>query len=340
MGINALNIKQSNVHTVLWTLCSRKTSTIKDLAQLAGLSYATVGNILNGLVESGEVLQGEPVSATGGRPIKVYTFNAEYAHVLALSARLRGGQNVIHACVGNLYGEAVWQTEQSFESIDLTSFEAMLDACLRAYPTIRVLAFSLPGVERNGTVQINGYKDLVGVSLADHFQGKYHLPVIVENDVNAAVFGYSRHIGPAPAIVGVYFPRAFPGAGIVIDGKILKGADGSAGEVALMPLGIDWLAMDFDDPQQIGPAVARMLCILCSILNPNHVVLYGDFFTDVLQQAIWQAIQTQEVRSIFPILNYQSDFGADICAGLIAQATSAYRNGISGKSRRGEDPGR
>ena len=334
MGINALDIKQSNVHTVLWTLCSRKTSTIKDLSQLAGLSYATVGNILNGLVESGEVLPGEPVSATGGRPIKVYSFNAEYAHVLALSARIRRGQNVIHACVGNLYGEAVWQTEQSFESIDLSSFEAMLDACLRARPTIRVLAFSLPGVERNGTVLINAYRDLVGVSFADHFQRKYHLPALVENDVNAAVFGYSRHIGPASAIVGVYFPRSFPGAGIVIDGKILKGADGYAGEVALMPLGIDWLTMDFDDPQQVGPAIARMLCMLCSILNPNHVVLYGDFFTDALQGTIRQTIQTQAVRNIFPILNYQSDLDADISTGLIAQAISVYRTGYERNTKK------
>ncbi len=104
--------------------------------------------------------------------------------------------------------------------------------------------------------------------------------------------------------------------------------------MALMPLGIDWLTMDFDDPQQIGPAVARMLCILCSILNPNHVVLYGDFFTDALQQAIWQAIQTQEVRSIFPILNYQSDFDADISAGLIAQAISVYRAGYEGNTKK------
>lgn len=35
----------------------------------------------------------------------------------------------------------------------------------------------------------------------------------------------------------------------MIDGKILKGASGYAGKVALLPLGIDWLSIDYNNPQ-------------------------------------------------------------------------------------------
>lgn len=293
---------------------------------MAGLSYATVGNILSDLVASNQVFASTPVTPTGGRPLKVYTFNAEYAHVLALSARVRNGKNIIHARVGNLFANAIWQTEQCFDSIGLTSFEAMLELCLRAYPTIRVLSFSVPGVERNGTVLHNAYKDLVGVSFVEYFQSKYQLPAIVENDVNAAVYGYSRRLEPTSVIVGMYFPKSFPGAGIMVDGKILKGADGYAGEIALMPAGINWVTMDYENPQEIGPAIARMIGIVCSILNPNHIVLYGDFFTDALQETIHQIIQTQAIRDIFPFVNYQSDLDGDISSGLIARATSVYRH--------------
>lgn len=336
MGINMLDMKQSNAQTVLWDLCSCKTSTIKEMTQRTGLSFATVGNILNSFVESGEVALGEMYSATGGRPSQAYTFNAEYAHVLALSVRTRNGKNVISACVGNLYGEAVWQTEQSFENIRLASFEAMLDLSLRAYPTISIAAFSLPGVERGGVILTNDYAELEGASFTEHFQGKYHLPVVIENDVNAAVFGYSRNV-EVSVIAGIYFPKRFgPGAGIVIDGKILKGACGFAGEVTLLPLGIDWLSIDYEKPQEAGPAISRLISVFCGIINPGHVVLYGDFFTDAFQKTLEREIPTQAIREIFPSVIYRRDLNSDITAGLIAQAVSAYQSGLRGQFQKTE----
>ena len=332
MGINMLDMKQSNAQTVLWNLCSCKTATIKDLAQMTGLSFATVGNILNDFLESGEVTPGQMLSDTGGRPSQAYTFNAEYAHVLALSARVRSGKNVISACVGNLYGGVVWKTEQHFDRIRLTSFETMMDLSLRAYPTIRIVSFSLPGVERNGVILANDYTELEGVPFAEHFQKKYRLPVIMENDVNAAVSGYGKSIQAAPVIVGIYFPKSFgPGAGIMIDGKILKGACGYAGEVTLLPLGIDWISIDYEKPDEVGPAISRLISVFCGIVNPNHVVLYGDFFTDALQEAIARETAAQAVRKILPSVAYQNDLDSDVIAGLISQAVSAYRSGLYGE---------
>lgn len=332
MGINMLDMKQSNAQTVLWNLCSCKTSTIKDMTQRTGLSFATVGNILNGFVESGEVILGQTYSATGGRPSQAYTFNAEYAHVLALSARIRNGKNIISACVGNLYGETVWQTEQCFDTIQLTSFEIMLDLSLHAYPTISIVSFSLPGVERGGVILTNDYTELEGISFSDHFQQKYQLPVIIENDVNAAVFGYSRYMEAVSVIAGIYFPKSFgPGAGIVIDGKVLKGSCGFAGEISLLPMGIDWLSINYENPQEVGSAISSLISVFCGILNPGQIVLYGDFFTDTLKKAIEQEIPSQAIRNIFPAINYESDLDTDITAGLIAQALSAYQAGLRKK---------
>lgn len=333
MGINMFDMKQRNAHTVLWSLCARKSATIRDLAQMTGLSFATVGNILTHFVESGEVLPGGQVSDTGGRPSQVYAFNAEYAHVLALSARVRSGKHLIHACVGNLYGEVVWQVEQCFDAIRLASFECMVDACLRAYPTIRMLSFSLPGVERGGVILMNDYKELEGIPFASHFQENYQLPVLIENDVNAAVFGYGKNMDSASVVVGIYFAKSFgPGAGILIDGKILKGSGGYAGEVILLPLGIDWLSIGYENPQEAGPAISRLISVFCAIVNPDHVVLYGDFFTGALKEAIQQAVPAQAARELFPPITYRSDLDADMIAGLIAQAVSAYRSGVYGSS--------
>ncbi|WP_367566280.1 ROK family protein [Lacrimispora sp.] len=328
-------MKQSNAQTVLWTLCSCKTSTVKDLAQLTGLSYATVGNILNDFVDSGEVMLGEMLSATGGRPSQFYTFNAEHAHVLALSARTREGKHMIRACLGNLYGEVIWQAEQSFEDIQLMSFEHMIDSALYPYPTVSILSFSLPGVEQDGVIITNDYAMLRGVSFTKHFQEKYRLPVIIENDVNAAVSGYGKNAETDSVIVGIYFPKYFgPGAGIIIDGKVLKGACGFAGEVSLSPLGIDWLSMDYEKPREVGLAISRLISVFCGIINPEHVVLYGDFFTESVKETIREEISTETLRNVFPTIIYQDDLDFDIITGLITQAVSAYQLGLKGQNQR------
>lgn len=327
MGINMIDMKQNNAHTVLWTLCSCKTATIKELAEKTGLSFATVGNTLNQFVKSGEVTLGETVSATGGRPSQAYDFNAEYAHMMAMSVRVRGGKNVICSCVGNLYGETIWKTEQFFEHIDLTCFEQMTESCLHMYPTIRVLAFSLPGVERDGVIISNDYTELKGLSFTEHFQKKYGRSVVVENDVNVAVLGYGKTIAPTSVLVGIYFPKYFnPGAGILINGKVLKGAGGYAGEVSILPLGFDWLSIDYADPQQTGSAISRLISVFCSVVNPEHMVLYGDFFTDALKKTIQREIPSQAIRNIFPSLDYAGDLDSDIISGLFTLAVSAYQS--------------
>ncbi len=326
MGVNALNLKQSNIHTVLWALRSCKTSTTKALAQMTGLSFATVGNILNTLVETGEVLLGEQVASAGGRPSQTYTFHADFAHILALSARVQHGEHTVQACVGNLYGEVVWETKQRFDTIRLASLEEVVEASMLQFPTIRLLSFALPGVEHNGRILLNDYGELVGVPFQEHFQEKYGLPVIVENDVNAAVLGHCRTAEPSSVTVGIYFPQTFPpGAGIMINGSILKGARGYAGEVALLELGIDWLAVDYGNTEEIGSAITRLIGMFCGILNPDQVVLYGEFFSSAVEESIRREIPALAVRDIFPSLNYTADLNADIIGGLMELAISAYR---------------
>ena len=154
------------------------------------------------------------------------------------------------------------------------------------------------------------------------------MPVIIENDVNAAVLGYGKNIDGAPIIVGIYFPEYFgPGAGIMIDGKILKGAHGYAGEITLSPLGIDWLSINYKNPQEIGSAIYRLICVFYGILNPNYVVLYGDFFSDAMKETIEREIAAQTIKNTFPAIIYQSNLDSDINTGLISQAISVYQSG-------------
>lgn len=325
MGVTTLDVKQSNVAAVLSALYGLRSARVKDLAAKTGLSQATVGSIVAALVESGKALPGESAPSCGGRPARTYAFNAKFAYVLALSARARGKAQVISGRVADLYGAAVWQAEKSFDSIRTESFEGIVEAALRLYPAIRVLAVSLPGVEKDGVILFNDYKALEGLDFAAHFRDKYDLRTLLENDTNAALLGYGQGLGPDAIAAGLYFPRHFgPGAGLLIEGKVLKGARGYAGELARLPLGIDWPALDYGDPSAVGPAVAALMRVLCCVADPQRFVLYGDFFTAKVRKAIRQALDP----AFCPALDFHRDLDADIMRGLLAQALGAYQQAL------------
>ncbi|MEA4971237.1 MAG: ROK family protein [Candidatus Pelethousia sp.] len=325
MGVNALDVKQSNVAAVLSALYGLRSASVKDLAARAGLSQATVGSIMTALVEGGKALPGESAPSRGGRPARIYAFNAEYAYVLALSARARGETQVISGRVADLYGASVWQAEKRFGSIRPESFEAIVGEALRLYPAIRILAVSLPGVEKDGVILFNDYKALEGLNFVAQFESKYGLRTLLENDVNAALLGYGQGLEPDAIAAGLYFPRRFgPGAALLIEGKALKGARGFAGEIARLPLGIDWHALDYGDPLAVGPAVAALMQVICCVADPQRFVLYGDFFTADVREAIRQALDP----AFCPALDFHGDFDADIMRGLLAQALAACQQAL------------
>ncbi|MGI6149498.1 MAG: ROK family protein [Firmicutes bacterium] len=326
MGVNMLDVKQVNAEVVLWELWALRTASVKELSQRTGLSFATVASILSGFVETGEVVLGGRLSGTGGRPSQAYVFNAEFAHILALSAQVRNGTHLIRSSVGTLYGETIATNEKSFDQIELISFETMVDAALQAHPKIKVAAFALPGVVRAGRVLVNDYPALEGIDFPGHFRERYGLLGVAGNDVNAALAGYAVNSEPAPVVAALYFPRQFnPGAAVMVDGKIVEGALGYAGEVSLLPIDVDWKRIDYYRPQEIGPALARLVAVFCAIVNPSRVVLYGDFFTEETRRAVTQNIPSSGVNRIFPELVYDRDLDRDIIAGLFSQAIAAYK---------------
>lgn len=71
--------------------------------------------------------------------------------------------------------------------------------------------------------------------LAEHLQGKFHLPVTLANDVEAAAYGELYHGAgkDCPLFVCVFVGTGI-GGGIVQDSKLFRGASGTAGELGHM----------------------------------------------------------------------------------------------------------
>lgn len=82
--------------------------------------------------------------------------------------------------------------------------------------------------------------NLRDLDLKEQLGSLYNVPVIVENDVNAGVFGEYR-FGPARRarhVIGLFVGTGI-GGGIILNGRLFRGAGGGAGEIGHIILQTD-----------------------------------------------------------------------------------------------------
>lgn len=102
------------------------------------------------------------------------------------------------------------------------------------------IGVATPGPLNNQTGVIYSPPNLPGwnsVPLRDIFQKNYNLPIFIENDANAAGLGeYMFGAGRGSKDMIYLTISTGIGGGIIIDGKIIEGASGTAGELGHMTI--------------------------------------------------------------------------------------------------------
>ncbi len=280
LSANTVVIKEVNKELVRNQLKQLREATIHQLSQKTGLSVVTVNSLLAEMKETGEVFEGSMIPSNGGRPSILYAYNENFRLAVVIYGYQKKGSNLIHFLVVNLFGECVERREVYIPDVEVESFCPYIDEAVQKYPTVGAIGFGLPGSEENGIILSNDYKQLVGSGFMQFYRERYGLPVVFVNDVNAAVNGYYASRENLKCVVGLYFPRIYlPGGGIIVNGQIHHGFRSFAGEFTGLPLGIDWLRLDYTDGAAVAEAVGRLLAAYCCMIAPEEFVLYGDFFT-------------------------------------------------------------
>lgn len=323
-GANALVMKEININLVRRALKARYEATKQQIAEATGLSVVTVGTVLQKLIESNMAFEVGVVASMGGRPAQLFRFNADHAHVLVLFTREQNGMDMLYVRVANLNGDCVYTVDAPLDEINLHTFEPYIEAALQEHASIRAIGFGLPGIELDGHIVGGDYPALTGTAFLTHYQERYQLPVVIENDVNAACVGYVRQhqIESDAAALYLYFPQKYPpGGGIYINDQLYKGYSNYAGEVSGIPLGIDWQDPTlYQSSARACEAIATLIQAVSLLLNPRYVILYGAFLTDAhLQEIQRRCAERQPVKTV-PQLNLADDFTRDYQQGIIEQA--------------------
>lgn len=324
MSTNSMQLKQINVELVKSVLKQEKYSTKTSIALATKLSIATCGNILKELLATDEVQEVDFCPSTGGRPARRFIYNKDYAYVAILYARREGLYRTLTCVISNLIGEQIYEDTIEYDDISVDTFDQTIDILLERYPNIKVLGIGVPGVVHEGNIDICDFKMLSHTPMAKHLAEKYGLKVIVENDVNSTVLGFyhKHHYTIDENIAYLYYPiDDNPGAGIMINGRILRGQSHFAGEISFLPLGVE---VDYrniqDNIELLSHTVAKTIQSINCIINPKSVIISGYCFSDYILESIKKQLSHGSLYWHIPEILYDEDISENYIYGLTTMA--------------------
>jgi predicted NBD/HSP70 family sugar kinase len=241
MAIHSTNRTDVNRSAILARLGADGPASRADLARVLGLSPALMTQLVKDLIADGMVVELEQAPSSGGRPGRMLGLAASAGRAIGVKVV---ADHVAFVEVG-IDGQVIREASEPFDATTST-FIADLVERIRGFiaagddVTLLGLGVGVPGsVDEPGSGVVDSAQlGWNGVELGEALRRAIGLPVIVENNVNALavaerLFGLGRsHRNFLVVTIGTGV-----GAGIVVDGSVLRAASGGAGEIGHIPVG-------------------------------------------------------------------------------------------------------
>lgn len=304
-------------------------ATKAELSQKLALSFPTVSKSLDSMKLAGEIHSLGLDLSSGGRRAERYAYNPEYRLGLALLLR----RNETYYCLINSFGETIAQ--ERTPGIINGGYEEIVPyiaALITGHPDIGSIAVGVPAPVSNGgnIIYLTGNEPFYEFDLKTYLEAHFSIPVTVENDMNAAVLGYqgeeSGRREANPSLVYLHFGQLGPGAGVMINGDVVRGSTFFSGEVSFVPqyelrnfgqsLDVDSRTGDRVGLSDLGvDAVGRLVATFVAILNPHTIIFCEDDLTAPVLDRILERSARYVPAKHLPVLTI-SDWKRDYINGL------------------------
>ncbi len=211
-----------------------------ELVQRTGLGRAIVAQRVGELMERGLVLEGDIGPSTGGRPPRHLRFRGDAGHVLVADL----GATSVGVALTDLGGRILGHYA---EPADVAAGpEPVLRRVEELFGELQRTTRSIPGPVWGVGLGVPGPVEFAsgrpisppimpgwdGYPIRERFAARFDAPVWVDNDVNVLALGEWRSgIAQGHDNVVVIKIGTGIGAGIISDGRLHRGAQGSAGDV-------------------------------------------------------------------------------------------------------------
>ena len=308
-------------------------STIAAISEATRLSFPTVKKQLEQLMEAGEVFEQGFEDSRGGRPAKRYIYNERFTHGLTLYVE----KSVVRYRVIDSIGTTIDDgTQEILNGDHLGALGSVLDRQLDRTPDMSAISIGVAAAVADGTVIFApDYPTFAHLDLKSWVESRSNRPAVIENDMNAAVYGYghAHELAGDQSIVYIYLGKNGPGAGILINGQLIRGKTGFSGEISFLPLYDDSTFHNRMESERAAPlsdsafdALGRLVATFTATLNPNAIIFSDVDLVDPELEAIRHACQRHIPVAHMPDLligNWEEDYFAGLarrCVGLMLES--------------------
>ncbi|MEP2758407.1 MAG: ROK family protein [Hyphomicrobiales bacterium] len=229
-----------------------------------------MSNIIAELVDDAFILEAGRQTKGRGLPAVQYILNGNGGYALGIEVR----PNAMFSALVNLNGETCFTARTELadsmpETVAMAASDVMLEATgasgigrnqLLGIGVVMPGPFGQIGLSGPGQSELEGWDDIDPVAF---FESTLRCSVLVENDATAAAIA-ERISGEAKSLKSycyIYFGAGL-GLGIVVDGQVMRGAFGNAGEIGHVLV-------------QSGARQCRLESFASRIAVRNHMAQFG-----------------------------------------------------------------
>jgi len=287
--VNSKSLSRVILPAMRKSLLELGSATKVELSEHLQISFPTISKFLTEMEKNGEVISVGFDKSSGGRRAKRYRYNPDYMQGLAIFLERTETIYTIFNCGGEIKKQGKGSSVLSDHGIQLLT--KFIEKVIKENSSkISSIAIGVPGSVDNGRIfYIPGYEQFQNFDLKGYIEDLFSIPVVVENDMNAAVLGFSHNklIEENQSLVYLYSGQNGPGAGLMINGDVVRGSSFFAGEVSFVPQydkrNFGQALNDGSDSSQLTTfknnkidAISRLVATFTAIMNPHTIIFCGD----------------------------------------------------------------
>lgn len=244
LGMNNEGVQRFNRNLVTRLLLEKNPISRVEIAKRTGLRKATITNIINEFIEMGIVIEKGQVKGEHGRRTDALELHVEKARIISL----RITRKYFEIEVFDLNGHCLDSVKENINTLE--AIEKTLNVLIgRIKNTVSEIGSkyilgicaAVPGPfiqDDKNLALVSGFEKLKSINIKKEMQKEFDIPVFVEHDAKLAAFAESKHWSKTEKDAGILIEILSTGegvgSGIIINGKILKGRLGIAGEIGYM----------------------------------------------------------------------------------------------------------
>ncbi len=331
---NSTIVKQTNVDLVRKYMRQTHSITRNELSHMTGLSTATCRNILKEMLQQNEVSEYHLDESSGGRPAYRYKYNKNFIQAACIGVFYDSHVKTIWYAVINSFGEYITEGSAAYDTIGYKDISNIVEHIAQKYPAVNSLVISIPGKSWNESIYVCDIKELEGIPLVKQLTDDHRLAPVLESDIDMIAFGYykSHPELDGKAVSAIIYPEGtYPGAGIIVDGTILRGDHNMAGEVSFISADDSTRHNNLLNTlknNELESSLLMTTTAMISVINPSRIMFTGKSMTPKLVNSISDKCADIIPPVFLPEFEYIQDCFGYYKAGITAMALHNTTTGL------------